>query len=91
MGDGETITCDGPGTPYDPAVADEAQSTACSHVYQDTSVDEPDGRYAASVTVEWSVDWGSSTGATGTLADASRTTTFALTVTERQAVVSYGH
>ena len=89
MGDGETVTCDGPGTPYDPAVADDAQSTECSHVYQDTSVGEPDGRYPASVTVDWSVDWDSSTGATGTLADASRTTTFALTVTERQAVVTY--
>ena len=89
--DGETVTCDGPGTPYDPAVADGAQSTECSHVYQDTSVGEPDGRYPASVTVDWSVDWDSSTGATGTLADASRTTTFALTVTERQAVVSYVH
>ena len=57
MGDGETVTCDGPGTPYDPAVADDAQSTECSHVYQDTSVGEPDGRYPASVTVDWSVDW----------------------------------
>lgn len=37
----------------------------------------------------WSVDWEASTGATGTLTDASRTTTFALTVTERQAVVTY--
>ena len=90
MGDGETVTCDGPGTPYDPAVDDDAQTTDCSHVYQHTSVGEPDGRYAASVTIEWSVDWESSTGATGVLADGSRTTTFALTVTERQAVVSYG-
>jgi hypothetical protein len=90
MGDGETVTCDGPGTPYDSAVDDDAQSTDCSHVYQHTSVDQPDGRYQASVTIQWSVDWESSTGAGGVLADASRTTTFALTVTERQAVVSYG-
>jgi hypothetical protein len=90
MGDGETVTCDGPGTTYDPAVDDDAQSTNCSHVYQHTSVDEPDGQYQASVTIQWSVDWESSTGAGGVLADATRTTTFALTVTERQAVVSYG-
>ena len=89
MGDGESVSCDGPGTPYDPAVDDDAQSTDCSHVYQQTSIVEPDGRFAASVTVTWSVDWEASTGATGTLADASRTTTFALTVTERQAVVTY--
>jgi hypothetical protein len=90
MGDGESVTCDGPGTPYDPAVDDEVQSTDCSHVYQHTSVDEPDGRYQASVTIEWSVDWEASTGTGGVLADASRRTTFALTVTERQAVVSLG-
>jgi hypothetical protein len=88
MGDGETVVCDGPGTPYDTAVADDAQATECSHVFQYTSVDEADGRYLASVTVEWSVDWEASTGATGVLADASRTTTFPLTVTERQAVVT---
>jgi hypothetical protein len=88
MGDGETVVCDGPGTPYDPSVDDDAQATDCSHVYQFASVDEPDGRYAASATVEWSVDWVASTGATGVLADASLTTTFDVTVSERQAVVT---
>jgi hypothetical protein len=90
MGDGETVTCDGPGTPYDSAIDDDAQSTDCSHVYQHTSVEESGGQYRARVTIEWSVDWESSTGAGAALPDASRTTTFALTVSERQAVVSYG-
>jgi hypothetical protein len=89
MGDGETVTCDGPGTPYDQSRPDDEQSTTCSHVYQVVSSDESDGRYAASVTVVWSVGWRASTGATGVLADASRTTSFAMTVTERQAVVTY--
>jgi hypothetical protein len=90
MGDGTVIECDGPGTPYDPAVPDDAQSTDCEHIFQDVSADEPDGRYAASATVDWAVSWEASTGATGELADTSRTTTFGLTVTERQAVVTYG-
>jgi hypothetical protein len=89
MGDGEQVTCDGPGTPYDPSRPDDEQSTTCSHVYQVVSSDEPGGRYAASVTVVWSVSWRASTGATGVLADASRTTSFSLTVTERQAVVTF--
>ena len=89
MGDGEQVTCAGPGTPYDPSRPDDDQSTTCSHVYQFVSNDEPDGQYAASVTVIWSVSWRASTGATGVLADASRTTTFGMTVTERQAVVTY--
>lgn len=89
MGDGHEVACDGPGTPYDPSVPDGDQSTDCSHVYQYVSTDEPDGRYAASVTVVWSIAWEASTGATGVLADVSRTTTFGLTVGERQAVVTY--
>jgi hypothetical protein len=48
------------------------------------------GTYAASVTVVWSVTWSASTGETGTLPAASRTTRFEVDVTERQAVVSYG-
>lgn len=90
MGDGTVVACDGPGTAYDPVVAASAQRTDCSHVYQHVSADRPGGRYAASATIEWTVRWRASTGATGDLADASRTTTFDLAVSERQAVVSYG-
>jgi hypothetical protein len=43
-----------------------------------------------SATVTWSVAWQASTGEGGTLVDASRTATFGLEVTERQAVVAYG-
>ena len=91
MGDGTRITCDGPGTAYDPALPANAQNTDCSHVYRYVSTDQPGGRYAASVTTEWTVRWQASTGATGELADASRTTTFDLAVGERQAVITYGY
>jgi hypothetical protein len=89
MGDGATVTCDGPGTPWNPDGGD-GQTTDCSHVYQHVSADQADGRYPVSATVTWAVTWDSTTGEGGTLADASRTTTFDLGVTERQAVVSYG-
>jgi hypothetical protein len=88
MGDGTTVTC-GQGSAWNPdGPAD--QNTDCDHVYQFVSDDEPNGRYAASVTVVWSVSWSASTGESGTLPDASRTTTFELDVTERQAVITYG-
>jgi hypothetical protein len=89
MGDGTVVACDGPGTPYDFGVPDDAQRTDCQHVYQVVSADEPGGQYTASATVVWSVTWEASTGASDVLADASRTTTFGMTVTERQAVVTY--
>jgi hypothetical protein len=84
------VLCYGPGTPYDPAVDDDAQRTDCSHVYRDVSTGEPGGVYHASATTTWSLAWQASTGETGTLPDVGRTTTFDLTVTERQAVVTYG-
>jgi hypothetical protein len=89
MGDGATVTCDGPGTPWNPDGGD-GQTTDCSHVYQHVSADQASGRYPVSATVTWAVTWSSTTGDGGTLADASRTTTFDLDVTERQAVVTYG-
>jgi hypothetical protein len=88
MGDGHSVTCD-QGTPWDPSGPDD-QRTDCSHYYQFVSDDEPGGRYAASVTVVWSVGWSASTGESGTLPDASRSTSFDLDVGERQAVVEYG-
>jgi hypothetical protein len=89
MGDGTVVECDGPGTAYDISLADGAQSTDCQHTYQVVSTDEPAGQYPTSATITWAVTWRASTGDTGVLADASRTTTFGLTVSERQAVVTY--
>jgi hypothetical protein len=89
-GDGsDPIVCDGPGTPYDHGVDDAAQSTDCSHIYQFVSADQPDGVYHASAAITWSVAWTAGDWGGGTLPDATRTTTFDLTVTERQAVVTY--
>ncbi|WP_436793884.1 hypothetical protein [Actinospongicola halichondriae] len=80
MGDGTTVVCDGPGMPYDAGRPIADQSSDCTHVYQRL------GARTASATVVWSVEWESSDGGGGTLADASRTTQFPMTVVERQAV-----
>jgi hypothetical protein len=93
MGEGhgkDPVTCDGPGTPYDRGVADELQQTDCSYTYQYASDDQGDGRYHATATMIWTVGWSTSDGDQGGLADITRTTTFDLTVGERQAVVTYG-
>ncbi len=80
MGDGTVVTCDGPGTPYDDSRPEADQSTDCSHVYQSR------GAYTATATITWSISWSSSDGDGGELADASRSTQFAMTVIERQAI-----
>lgn len=80
MGDGETVVCDGPGTPFDETRSVADQSTDCSHLYQDA------GDHTASVTITWSVTWSASDGSGGTLADVTRTTQFPVSVVERQAI-----
>lgn len=80
MGDGATVVCEGPGTPYDDSREFSEQSSDCTHTYQRR------GAHTASATVEWSVEWRASDGSGGPLASASRTTQFPMTVIERQAI-----
>jgi hypothetical protein len=81
LGDGTSLSC-GAGTPWSPGSNGRSD---CEHVYQYAS-----SHYAARVTVVWSVSWSASTGQSGTLPDASRSTGFTMDVGERQAVISYG-
>ncbi len=80
MGDGTTVTCTGPGIPYDDDRPEADQATDCSHTYQRR------GAYSATATIIWSVRWSASDGGAGTLADVARTTQFPMNVAERQAV-----
>jgi len=82
MGDGTTVTCNGPGTPYDPARADEAQSSDCTHTY------EHDGTYTVLATIVWTVTWTATNGQGGALPNVQRSTQFPLTVEQRQAVIT---
>ena len=49
MGDGSTVTCDGPGTPYDPN--DPNATTDCSYTWTQA------GSYQVTATIYWSVSW----------------------------------
>jgi hypothetical protein len=56
MGDGSTVTCVGPGTPYDPSAPDA--SSSCSYTWMTA------GTYTVTATTYWSVTW-SAAGAAG--------------------------
>jgi hypothetical protein len=63
-GDGQTLTCGGPGTAYDPALPSAWQATYCSHTFARTSIGQPTpdgdpdhGQFAVGATVEWVVTW----------------------------------
>jgi len=62
------ITCNGPGTAYQPKVPLSAQHTDCSYTYDQPSTGQPGNAYAASVTVLWNVSWVGSGGAGGVVA-----------------------
>lgn len=59
IGDGGTVTCQGPGTPY-PArsgPADTGPSPDCGYTYRRTSAGMADGVFDVTVTISWTVDW----------------------------------
>jgi hypothetical protein len=87
MGNGETVVCDGPGTPYDPSRADAAQSTSCSYTYRNSSAGRPGNAYPVTVTVEWQLGW-TVTGAPGggALPGLTTSTSTAVPVGEVQAL-----
>jgi len=71
MGDGNTVVCDGPGTPFLPTISSDLQKTNCSYTYRASSAgqrssdgESNDGAFRVSATITWVVNW-SATGAAG--------------------------
>lgn len=56
MGDGASVTCNGPGTPYR-ASEGMAQSPTCGHVYSKTSVSAKNSQYPVTATSTWTINW----------------------------------
>ncbi|MEU4506204.1 ATP/GTP-binding protein [Streptomyces sp. NPDC024089] len=56
MGDGTTVTCHGPGTPYS-ADRGKSPSPDCGHRYEHTSAGRPDDRYQGTATATWTLEW----------------------------------
>jgi hypothetical protein len=58
MGDGGTVPCGNPGTPYDPKFG-MAASPACGYVYAvpSSTPAHPHGRYTITATTFWTVTW----------------------------------
>ncbi|WP_017569868.1 hypothetical protein [Nocardiopsis halotolerans] len=66
LGDGTRVRCEGPGTPFDPAVHDPAEASPdCGHVYTLPSDTQPDGTHTVTVEVGWDVGWELSDGEAG--------------------------
>ncbi|MBX6749190.1 MAG: hypothetical protein IRY85_05865 [Micromonosporaceae bacterium] len=56
MGDGHTVICDNPGTPYEPRFGNRTSPT-CGHVYTTPSRDRPGGVFPVTATTTWRITW----------------------------------
>ena len=90
MGDGTTVTCEGPGTPYTSKVGGPAAASPdCGHTYRWASADRPGGVYEVSATVTWRVSW-SGGGFSGSAGPLFSTATVPVTVAEVRSVNTGG-
>jgi hypothetical protein len=89
MGDGGSVSCPGPGTPYDTSRPPEQQHTDCGYTYRHSSVGQPGDTYKIQATSVWHVTW-TATGvaAAGDFGLINRSTTVPVRVAEIQAVNS---
>ena len=85
MGDGTTVTCQGPGTAY-PGGNPAAASPTCGHTYDQSSAGQPGGAYKVTVTITWDITWQGTGGTGGTLAPLQTAGTADFQVAESQAL-----
>ncbi|GIJ12618.1 hypothetical protein ACFFMR_29040 [Micromonospora andamanensis] len=86
MGDGVTVTCEGPGTLWASGTDPAKASPDCGHVYRRSSAGSPGGHYTVTVTITWEVTWAGA-GQSGTVPGLTTTGQVQTRVQESQAVV----
>jgi len=84
-GDGVTVTCDGPGTPFHAGVDPSSPSPDCGHTYRSSSAAQPGNTYPVTATVHWSVTW-SGAGQSGTFPEMTTSSSTQFRVGESQAL-----
>jgi hypothetical protein len=57
MGDGNQVTCDGPGVAYNTSIPDADESTYCGYTYQETSADGPNQQFTITTAIGYDVTW----------------------------------
>ncbi|MDQ1427412.1 MAG: hypothetical protein QOK39_888, partial [Acidimicrobiaceae bacterium] len=90
MGDGHSVTCQGPGVPYNPSQPFDSQLLGtglppCGYKYSTSSASRPSQAFAATVTVHYAASWtvvGAPGG--GALPPVDRSVTLPITVGEIQ-------
>ena len=90
MGDGSTVECEGPGTPFDPETHDAASASPdCGYVY--TAAPGTGAARTVAVRVLWDTEWSFSDGGGGALDQLTSTSEIDLTVRESHGLVTDTH
>lgn len=89
MGDGSTVTCDGPGTRYQTVADPKATSPDCGHIYRRSSANQTGQAFAVTATVHWTVAW-SGAGQSGVFSNMTTTDSTRLRVAQSQALNNGG-
>lgn len=92
--DSTTITCTGPGTPYNPHGPDPARQAAspsvCTHTYRHrTNAPGRPDTWHATATIHWTITWTATDGTHGTFPDVDRTTAIPRPVHEIQTLLTH--
>ncbi len=87
MGDGGSVVCHSPGTPWTPGTDPMAASPDCGHKYTRSSAGASGGAFTVSVTISWNVTWAGA-GQAGTVPGLTTTGAVQVRVAESQAVIS---
>lgn len=87
MGQGDTLVCEGPGSPYIAGLSDDRQPSSCRFTYPSSSARSPSRTFTVTATVEWKTTW-EAAGAPGggDLGTIRRSSTTAVRVAELQAL-----
>lgn len=86
-GDGATVTCTGPGTPWTAGTDPLKPSPTCGWVYRRSSAGQPGNAFTLTATVTWTVSWVGG-GASGTVPPLTVTAAVAVRVAESQSIVT---
>lgn len=86
MGNGDAVTCQGPGTPYVPGSDPKSASPDCGYTYARSSFGQPGEQFTVTATVVWTVSW-TGGGQAGVVPGLNTTAQTGLRVTEIQALV----
>ena len=87
LGDGSTVVCRGPGTPFPAGGDPKAASPDCGHTYRRSSAGQPGEAFRVTAAITWSITWAGG-GQAGELPALETAGVAALRVAESQALVT---